>query len=48
MKNLMVKMSEDDPREGSLNEWYKYVHSYTNKRLNVTRNENDSKELIES
>ncbi len=48
MKNLMVKMSEDDPREGSLNEWYNYIHSYTNKRLNVTRNENDSKELIES
>jgi hypothetical protein len=44
----MVKMSEDDPREGSLNEWYKYVHSHINRRLNVTRNENDSKELIES
>lgn len=50
MKNLQVRLSQDNPREGiSLNEWYKYIHDHVNKRLNVTRNMNDdSKELIVS
>lgn len=50
MKNLQVKWSQDDPREGrSINEWYEYIHDCANKRLNVTRNYNDdSKELIVS
>lgn len=48
MNKLKVRLSEDDPREGkTLNDWYKYIHDCTNKRLNVTRSyDDDSKELI--
>lgn len=39
MKKLLVRFSEDDPREGkTLNEWYKYISLYADSQLKVTRN----------
>jgi hypothetical protein len=35
-KNLQVRMSEDDPREGkTLNDWYLYIKLEKDKTLNV-------------
>jgi len=35
-KNLQVRMSEDDPREGkTLNDWYLYIKLERDKMLNV-------------